>query len=191
MDGILWWIGWRGKVALFLGLIVGLPLALKAESVWGLVGGLLPLLGLWFWGTLHINKAWRSHFDGAADLAADSGAEKLNIGPSEGTRHLLSYSVGSALLVKPARQYFFTPLYVGEKFLGIYEGAKLDMVARNNFAGSGTKELYYRHINSVDYQPPHFTVRSSSGEILRYQASHADAESALNAVRRRLREAVA
>jgi hypothetical protein len=186
MDSLLWWMGWRPGVMLITALLVGAVAAGWSGSVAGFVAS-VPLVVLWVMGTQHINKSWRALFNGAADGTADSGAAKLNVGASDASRHVLVHGVGGALLVTPARTYYFTPLYVGEKFLGVYEGAQLDLVRRKRYAGRGTRELYYRHINSVDYVPPFFTVRTSNGEALQYQSAHQESETALNAVRHRLR----
>jgi hypothetical protein len=188
MDNLLWWIGWRPKVALIVGGIVGLAVAIAAGSGWGLLAG-IPFPVLWFFGTQHINKTWRAYFDRGADVASDSGAKRLDVGKDEAARHLLYYGEGSAVLVTPARAYHFTPLYVGETFLGIYAGPQYDMVKRQGPSEGRTRELYYRQITTVDFERPFFVVKASSGDNIQYQSmDYERAESAVNAVRRRLRQ---
>lgn len=189
MDNLLWWFGWRLKPTLILAIVSGVIFAFLIESIGGIILG-LPFLILWFMGTRHINSNWEGIFNSAKNKAFQDGLRKLGINEADISEHLLFYGDGSAPLVKPNENYNFTPLYVGEKFLGIYEGPGLNLVNKKERAGTGTKELYFRHINLVDYKQPLFIVRSSSGDELQYQSNSQTAESALGAVRMRLREVV-
>ena len=63
------------------------------------------------------------------------------------------------------------------------------MVKRQGPSEGRTRELYYRQITTVDFERPFFVVKASSGDNIQYQSmDYERAESAVNAVRRRLRQ---
>lgn len=141
MRSILWWIGWRPKVALIIGALMGVLTVVNAGSPWGLLV-VVPLVVLWLAGASHTNAMWRDELDRGVDAVAQAGLTKLDVRHDEAALHILRYGTGKATLIVPARSYQVTPLYVGVSFLGILEGSRSDMVRRRSEVGSGTKELY-------------------------------------------------
>lgn len=183
----LWWLGWRAKVAWAGGLLVtGLFGAWLNSFILGAVPGLI-IVTAWFCGTRLINQTWKPLFDSGFKTINAASARKLGLSSGSVESYSLVYNRGSALLVTPARRYAITPLFIGGKFLGVVEGSAYDLVSRVAHLGSATKEMYYQHISSIDYKAPYFQVRTSAGETISFESSQADAGSAVDAVRRRLR----
>lgn len=187
MDNLLWWIGWRSKVGFVLFLVVGIALSILFKSSSGMFFG-IPFIALWFWGTVYINKNWEEYLNKGNALAIKTGAGKLNINPEESERYLLFAGRGSALLVKPHQEYSFTVLYVCKSSLGVYDKSSYNLVKRTYYVSSGHDEYYYRQMTSANYESPYFSITLSSRETVKYHSDES-ADSAVTAVRKKLREA--
>ena len=184
MRSLLWWLGWHGGVPLAAAIGTGLVVMLKLEAVEGFAAG-LPFIVLWIAGAMHVNATFGDLLPPAAAAARNWARQAL--GAEHGELFLLVGHHGSAFFVKPSRYVVFNALVVTETFVGVAEGFTLDLADRRHAPGRGTKELYYAHINGVDYRPPFFVLRSSSGETIQYESAPDTAQSAVAAVRGRLR----
>lgn len=187
MSDLLWFLGWRPGFSLFLTLAFAGGGFYLAGDPAGAAAGVLPL-ALWMAGVVYVNRNYEEFLDAGLDVAREEGEEKLSLGPGEADAYGLHLGYGEVFLVDPYAVYEITYLYVGDSFLGIYEGPAFDLKKRANSPGRQTRELYYENIDSVRYDDMEFTVRTTSGEALTYPSSHAPANSALNSVRQRLRE---
>lgn len=189
-DCFLWWLGWRPRAALVLGTCFGVAFALVFSSVYGALFGGCLLIALWVWGTQIINQNWSKLVEEAESTCLAAGAQKLGLKASEGARYLLrGESLERSALVSASPEYKLAALYVTESFIGIYAGNVYETRVRRPKFGSSTKELYFRHIASVEYNGAQFQLRTASGELLAYDAADSPevGEAALNAVRQKLR----
>lgn len=187
MSDLRWFLGWRPGLALFLTVVFAAGGYYLAGDPVGAAAAGLPVL-LWIAGVVYVNGNYEEFLDEGLEVARKAGEDKLSIGPGDAEAYGLRYGHGDVFLVRPDQRYDITYLYVGDSFLGIYEGPQFDLKKRSNVSGRRTRELYYENIDSVHYDDLEFTVKTTSGETLSYSSSHAPANSALNSVRQRLRK---
>jgi len=185
INDTLWSIGWQLGVMGFLAFVFAGTGIYAVDSFYGAAFSLVAIIP-WHRGTRHINKNWKDVFDAKIKQAEKAGVDQLNLNQDEVEMHHFISCSGTAAGVVPNRRYRISVLYVGETFFAIYDDAGIDMVNRELIRGSGTKELYYRDINSVDYLPPYFMVQTNSGDNLSYKFSDTDAEIAVKIIRKKL-----
>jgi hypothetical protein len=147
----------------------------------------LPFIALWIAGVIHVNRTYAELVAPAVEAARSWGAQQLNV--TNGAAFALISHSGEALFIKPPQRLIFNMLFVTDAFVGIAEGFTFDFAARRCLVGRGAKELYYQHINTVEFRPPHFSLQTSSGEVLQYESTSTlgQPEGAVTAVRNRLR----
>jgi hypothetical protein len=185
MNDTLWSFGWQFSLMCFLAIIFSGAVIYVAGSYWGAAVSLVVIIP-WHKGTRLINKNWKNVLNAKLQQAEKAGINQLNINPDEvDIYHLISCS-GKAVNIVPNRRYHMAILYVGETFLAMYDGARIDMVNRVFIKGSSAEKLYYRDISSVDNLSPYLMIRTSSGNKLSYKFGDADEESVLKAIRKKL-----
>ena len=170
VNKILWWAGWRAKETiggLFVaGLVLGFVYEIGILTVAGLFGG----VGLWYLGTREINEKYGDLEEGFIADAKLAAKGMLGMG-GDVKSYSLMYASGAALLVNANRFYHKTTLVVGETSVAVHDVADLDMVNLNEKIGNATQELYFDQIGSVNYDAPHFQIKTADGDVLQYQSS--------------------
>lgn len=184
---LLWWLGWRPRAALALGLVAGIPFSIWMSSAWGMLV-VVAFLAVWVRGTRLINAAWPERLAEAQHAAMEAGARKLGIDLNDDCCFPLVYEAGGGLLINAPSDFGMSFLYVSDAFVAVFPGTTFNLVNLQTELGTTTREIYFRHVVSVEYKPPQFMIRTTSGEPLRYESSAESGEAAVNAVRRRLRE---
>lgn len=185
INDTLWSFGWQFGVTCFLALVFAGTAIYASDSFFGVAAIFVTVIP-WHRGTRLINRNWSAVLNDMLKQAETVGAKQLKINQDEAKIYHLLYRSGSAVGIVPNRRYRITILYVGEKFLAIYDDARIDMVNRAFIRGSSTKELLYRDINSVDYSRPYFMIQTTSGDKLSFKSSDSDEESALKEIRKKL-----
>lgn len=187
LDRIRWYLGWRPRVALISGLVVGLGMALLIQSEVGIVFGAVSLI-LWFQGTRTINANWKAHISYVEHVAKEKGAETLGIKESARTFPFHHREGVRVARVEPLPHCQFTFLFLCDTFVGLYSNNSIDLINLESKLGTKSNEIYLRHVNGVAYDGKQFELKTSSGEKLSYLADAESGESAVNAIRQKLRQ---
>jgi hypothetical protein len=188
-ENLLWWLGWRPQLALKLAIGLGLGAVILLSTVAAVLLALI-VLGAWYRGTQLVNRLGPGFLADAESAVKMAGARKLGLEADDGEWFVLCDDRGPRpVLVSSAPEYRFDVLHVADDFVGVYPGTVYDMRSRKGTFGATTKELYFRHIVSVEYNTPDFRLTTTNGEPLVYHGSTAPevGEAALNAIRQRLR----
>ena len=188
LENLLWWFGWRPPVALLLSCLAGSVLFVSTTSPLLTIVAIVLPWAVCLGGAMCINARWTGCLDDAKSVTAADGAKKLGIDPSEQVSAYALVSEGSerSALVEPPKLYSFTHLFVAGSFVGIYDGSGYDFVNRQVRLGTGTKQLPFRQIKSVEYTSPYIRVRTRADEWLRYEADPVVGQAAVSVVRRNL-----
>ena len=189
MEEFLWWVAWRPKAALVLGLVLGTLLGIADGSpALGLAGFILPV-ALWFWSTQSVNRTWADTLDTVTRSVESEGQRWLHLSDGEFRPHVFVEGDGNSAFLKSAKHYHFTCTYVTSDLVAVYEGTSYDAISRRLMPGTTTKEVYFKHIAGVEYRPPQIQVKGTGGEPFILHAASAEAAHAIiGQIRSRLRE---
>lgn len=181
MEGLGWWLGWRFNVAVIAALIL-FAFGAAAHPVVGMILA-AGVLGLWYWGVTLINSSHENVLNTAvAQFMRDGVGNPEQFGNV--TPVVVTTSWGTAPLLKCCADYFFVILYPGETALRVYDRPRFDLKNRLPYRGDISREVYYEHINSVDFAYGTLVVALSSGGGLKYPGH--GAETAVSLLRARL-----
>lgn len=182
----IWWAGWRPKEVILGLFVIGLFLGYQFDML-GTLGflGLDGGIGVWYVGTREINGKYKPIEKAFIADAKVSAKNMLGMGGDVET-YSLTYSTGTALLVKANKKYSPTTLVLGETSVAVHDTADLDMVNAQGQIGSATQELYFDQIGSVNYDSPHFQIKTADGDTLQYRSSRKP-EDALYELQQRIR----
>ncbi|MDI1431501.1 hypothetical protein [Polyangium sorediatum] len=187
MEGFVWWLGWRFKVAA-IGAVILFVFGAGVHPAFGMVLA-AGCLGLWFWGVTVINSNHEKILDTAVAQFMRDGVgnpeQFANVAPI-----VISTAWGTEPFIKCCADYWFVILYPGEGALRVYDRPRFDLKNKRPYRGDSTREVYYEHISNVDFVNGALVVALSSGGGLRYPGHGADAAvSLLRAKLHSLREA--
>jgi len=141
--------------------------AVAALALWSLAGAAVGGVG-WLGGAYTVNRKYAEVYEEFVEKVENEGRSLLGDG---GEFHSLTHGEETAPVVDSAREYRTSNLLVGESSLSLHHGSSVDMVKRETEIGSGTKELYYDQVASVDYDDPFVKIRMSDGEEIRIVSS--------------------
>ncbi len=189
IERLLWWVGWRPHAAVILSAILAVLALLTTESLGlGVFLGLIPI-ALWIAGVIRVNSQWEGRVAEAKSAAEKQAERRLGIRSSDAMVYTLSSEGGERVpFVRAAAEYRFVPLFIGQSFVGTAGQTYYDLRKRElKPAIEAMKELYFRHISSVDYSAPYLRLTATSGESVQYESNPTEAELVVGAIRQRLR----
>jgi hypothetical protein len=175
---------------LAVGTILGLCFyAGTSSGVLGLVGFAFAVI-LWVRGTKSINQEWDRVLGDVKHSIELEGRRWLHLAEQEAKAFILPSESGKSALVKPAKHYDFTCLFITPVLIGIYEGTRYDAVSRKLTQGSETREIYFKQIAGVDYRPPDIELKPVTGDPISFKVgSEESAHAIVGQIRLRLRAA--
>lgn len=184
----VWVTGWN-----ILYTWVGTIVALSAIGYFIDSAAFLGSLGLivgpivWFIGVRYINDNYESVLSGYLRDVEGKGREILGLTGEDVDSYTLRYEGNSPFLVSPAKSYQPTTLIVTDSSVAIYDDTELDMMMLDADVGTGTREMYYDQISTVNYSKPYLELKTSDGDTMQYLSSRKPND-ALHDIQTRLRE---
>lgn len=185
----LWLAGWHAYTTMAIGIVVLAVIGQGAGSspvAWGFYGLLLGAVAH-FAGIYYVTNNWRRLVDNFVNDVESAAREMMGMAGENVSTYTLRYSFGGRRLLSPDRVHEPTVLVVGDASLAVHEDAILELDMLTADVGTKSREYYFDSITSVNYEDPHFQIKTSDGSTDQYESTR-EPDDALYDLQERLRE---
>ena len=150
VDGNAWKVGWRPKLIIILGLILGgvVGALIDSPGMFAFIG-MVAGIGVWLWGRSEVNGNYNTLLENFRD-STQSKVEESTGGLDVHSVHSFIAGAGDGPpLIEPSPKYTASHLLFGETSLVINREFEYNMKDRTTVRGGEQSELFYDQISGV------------------------------------------